>query len=108
MFHHLYNFFSLYKLEQHFAHYYNVINLIYVIKLLTLIGFYPNTGVLVYLGLYEDLTSLYIDFDNPQKVESLTRKLHKITKREEKKIRQWILSCIESHPSFTHFKTVNL
>ena len=107
VFQHLYNFFLLYKVEQAFATHHKVINQIYIIKLLALLGFYPNKELLVYLCLYEDLTSLYVDFDDPQKVESLSRKLYAITQRKEKKINQWILGCIESHPCFKQFKTIN-
>jgi len=108
VFSHLYNFFLLYKLESTFQTHQKLIHQVYIIKLLTLLGFYPEKELLAYLGLYEDLTSLYVDFDDPQKVKSLTRKLHDITKRKEKKINTWILGCIESHPYFKNFKTINL
>jgi hypothetical protein len=111
IFHHLCNFFSLYKIEKHFVLHHtktDYINYIYVMKLLSLFGFYPEKALLTYLKLYEDLTSLYIDFDDPRKVESLSQKLHVITEKEGKKIKWWILRCIEHHPYFKKFKTINL
>ena len=63
----IYNFFLLYKIENIFLNQIEIIRQIYVVKLLELEGFYPDKELLVYLNLYNQLTSLYVDFDDQQK-----------------------------------------
>lgn len=105
---HLYNFFLLYKLEQKFLTQIEIIKKIYLLKLLALLGFYPDKEFVLFLNLYEQLSFLYVDFKDQQKVEFLKWQLQKIKKVHEKKIDDWILNCISSHPCFNNFKIARI
>ena len=105
----LYNFFSLLpKLNKIFSTNIVIIEKIYLLKLFQLFGFYQEQEFNYHLELYEQLTSMSIDFKDTQKVESLKRKLKKITDLQINKINDWILGCINNHPCFNLFKTNNL
>ncbi|MCK4650621.1 hypothetical protein KAT08_00440 [Candidatus Babeliales bacterium] len=104
IFFHLYNYFLIYKLEYQFLTQIEIIKKIYLLKLLALLGFYPNKELLAFLNIYDQLSSLYVDFKDQQKVEFLKWNLQKIKKVHNKKIDDWILNCINSHPSFKKFK----
>ncbi len=73
-----------------------------VIKFLSLIGFYRQEDIQEYLALFQELSDLFIDFTNEQKVNFLKQRLVvlKINSMDE-----WILNCLKSHPMFRVFKT---
>ncbi len=106
IFNFLYSFFSLIKIEKQFSKNIFIINKIYLIKLLCLIGFYPEKELLGFLNVYDQIRSNSIDFNNYQQVESLTMYLDKISLLYAKKIDKWALSCLSTHPCFKLFKTI--
>ncbi len=75
-----------------------------VIKFLSLIGFYAQEEVCQYITLFQELSDLFIDFTNEQKVDFLKQRLLlcKTTTMNE-----WILNCLKSHPMFNNFKTID-
>lgn len=106
IFHFLYDYFSLVKIENHFGNKINIIKKIYLIKLLCLIGFYPEKPLISILNIYDQIRSNSIDFNNHRKVQSLTKDLNEIELLYNKKINGWALSCLNSHPCFKLFKTI--
>lgn len=75
-----------------------------VIKLLGLFGFYRQEDIQEYSALFRELSALFIDFTNEQKVEFLKKRYLCF---DMEKMNEWILSCLKSHPMFTSFKTVS-
>jgi len=106
VFNHLYHCIALPKNECLFNNQISVIKKIYLLKLLLLMGFYPDKNLISLLSIYEQLTCTSIDIDNKQKVESIKIALQRVSSLQIKKIDNWVLSCINSHPCFKNFKTV--
>jgi hypothetical protein len=75
-----------------------------VIKLLSMIGFYGCGDIREYLALFQELSDLFIDFTNEQKVEFLKQRLVLLKTID---MDEWILSCLKNHPMFQTFKTVS-
>ncbi len=82
----------------------SIVKKVCVIKFLSLIGSYKREDIQEYLALFQELSELFVDFTNEQKVDFLTRRLAlvKLGAMDE-----WILSCLKSHPMFHLFKTVS-
>ncbi|MFH1461406.1 MAG: hypothetical protein ABIF12_00450 [bacterium] len=108
VFGHLYNSFNISILNQYFKDELFVIKKIYIIKLLELLGFYPERDLIVYLGLYIDLTSMYINFVDKDKVKLLKNNLQKVKREHILKINNWIRQSLAIHSNFRFFKIVNI
>ncbi|MBD3231814.1 hypothetical protein GF322_04095 [Candidatus Dependentiae bacterium] len=84
----------------------HIIKKIYELKFLVLLGFYPSQEHCCYLDLYNNLTSLFIDFENKAKVKFLKNQLNKINTENFKKLEVWINKCLNNHPYSKKFKTI--
>jgi hypothetical protein len=77
---------------------------IFVVKLLSLFGFYSHNKISGCLELYDKLTLSFIDFSHDQKLEFL--KCH-LSGLQEKDLDYWIMQSLKEHPYFNSFKTLN-
>ncbi len=75
-----------------------------VIKLLHMIGFYAALDIQEYSALFQELSDVFVDFTNEQKVAFLSKHstLLKINDMD-----LLILSCLKNHPMFHMFKTIS-
>lgn len=108
LFRYLYNSFKIAFFKKYFKDEIFKIKTIYLIKLLELLGFYPERDLIFYLGLYIDLSSMYIDFVDKDKVKLLKNNLQKVDLNKIKQINFWVNSSLATHPNFKFFKTVNI
>lgn len=106
IFRHLYNSFNIEFLDKQFNSELFVIKKIYIIKLLELLGFYPTKDLIIYLSLYQELCSMYINSIDKDKVELLKNNLQKVGMIQIEKIDNWIKQSLVSHPNFKFFKTL--
>lgn len=83
---------------------YPTLDKIFVIKLLSLFGFYSHTEISRCLELYSNLTSSFIDFSHDQKLDFLECHLGEI---KEKDLDGWIMQSLKEHPYFNSFKTLS-
>ncbi len=104
----LYAFLRISRLEEEFKDYIEVIKKVFLVKLLSINGFYPEDDFLVCLSLYDQLTFLYIDFSDTQKVEFLKQNLEQLKRHKIKNINDWVVDCMSSHPYFKNFKTARV
>ncbi len=104
----IYNSFNLNIIKNYFPESMNIIKKIYTLKLLTLIGFYPEKNLTSLLVLYSNITNLYIKIVDKNRIKLIKENLQDINKAEQiARIDTWILKCIASHPCFRNFKTIN-
>lgn len=108
VFGHLYNSFNISILNQYFSDELFIIKKIYIIKLLELLGFYPERDLIIYLGLYIDLTSIYINFIDKDKIKLLKNNLQKVKREHILKINNWIRQSLIVHSNFRFLKTINI
>ncbi len=106
IFRHLYNSFNIEVLKKHFNNELFIIKKIYIIKLLELLGFYPKKDLIIYLSLYQELCSMYIDYLDKDKAKLLKNNLQKVETIQIEKMDNWIKESLSSHPNFKFFKTL--
>jgi hypothetical protein len=75
---------------------------IFVIKLLSLFGFFAHEPIYMYLGVHDILTTTFVDFSPEQKVEFLEKHL---SLAQEKDLDEWIRTSINFHPNCHLLKT---
>ncbi|MBD3273165.1 hypothetical protein GF385_02325 [Candidatus Dependentiae bacterium] len=105
IFNHIYNSFNIHVFKKFFLDELHIIKKIYLIKLLELLGFYPCVDLIVYLGIYQELTSIDIDFVDKDKIKLLKDNLQNVKTFEIKKIDNWIKKSLMHHSHFKLFKT---
>jgi hypothetical protein len=108
LFRYLFNSFNIHFFKKDFKDECLKIKTIYLVKLLELLGFYPKKDLIIYLSLYIDLTSMYIDFIDNDNVKLLKNNLQNIDLNNLKYINFWINSSLATHPNFKFFKTINM
>ena len=75
---------------------------IFVVKLLSLFGFFAHEPISKYLAVYEMLTTTFVDFSIKQKVEFLEKHLSQV---HEIDLDEWICTSIKFHPNSSFLKT---
>lgn len=78
-------------------------NKIFVLKLLSLFGFYQCDKIIKSLDLYDKLTISFIDFTSSWNLEFLKNQLSDI---RESDLDEWIIQGLQEHPNFRLFKTL--
>ncbi len=77
-----------------------------LIKVLALVGFYPDAVLMQHVHLFEQWVLGSIDFDKEHQVKFLQDLSHMLAKQELRVIDEWILSCMRAHPYAQWFKTM--
>lgn len=76
---------------------------IFVIKLLSLFGFFAYEPISKYLAIHDVLTTTFVDFSIGQKVEFLEKHLSQV---QEIDLDEWICASINFHPNSKLLKTI--
>lgn len=105
IFRHLYNCFNIEVLKKEFNNELLIVKKIYIIKLLELLGFYPTKDLIIYLSLYQEICSMYINFIDKDKSKLLKNNLQKVKTIQLEKMDNWITQSLALHPNFKFFKT---
>lgn len=87
-------------------HFY-IVKRICLVRLLVLLGFYPNNKLVFLLGLFDDLVAASLDSSNDQKVRSLRSSFEAVTEKMIQEIDKWMLYCLKEHPHVKQFKTLS-
>jgi len=84
----------------------NIIKKIFIVKILTYLGFYPTKNLIYYQAIYLDIIDSYINIIDKNKLKLLQTKLQSIKIEQIKQINYWIISSLGTHQNFRQFKTI--
>jgi hypothetical protein len=77
------------------------------IRLLILLGFYPDEELVSFGNIFEYVVSAFLDSNHTTKVRSLHVLLEQIPSLLLDKADKWVLDCLHEHPYIANFKTIS-
>lgn len=76
------------------------------IRLLILLGFYPDDELVSFGNIFEHVVSTFLDSNSAPKVRSLHVLLGQIPSLLLNRADKWVLECLHEHPYVANFKTI--
>ena len=108
VFDYLYHVLMLFLHNQIVVQYALVVRKVGLLKLLFLLGFHPEKNFVRYLDLFDQVVRASVDLQNQSKVSSVIRALGQCNKIHMEYIDEWMMRCVNDHPSGHLFKTMSL
>jgi len=95
------------KNSEIFEPHFSVIKKICLVKLLMLLGFYSDKGVVSLSSLFDRIVFIFLDSANSEKVSSLHALLQDVCDDELQRVDKWLWLCLQEHPQAARFKTIS-